>query len=112
MRLNAYALFPELYRQRREPCLQIIDRHVGSVVFLQPQHAHRSRLGLQVMRIGGAARIDDPDISIALDTLNMGMSTHSVPAKICRICAGSAGIASGICVSEMRPMFISPCSLL
>src|SRR5262249_1057630 len=38
--------------------------------------AYCPKLGLQVSWIGGAAGIDDPDIAIALDSFDMGMSTH------------------------------------
>src|SRR6266478_5304618 len=57
--------------------LQIIDCHVGSMSLFQPQDAYCPGLGLQVPWIGGAARIDDPDIAITLDILDMGMSTHN-----------------------------------
>src|SRR5262249_11420277 len=42
----------------------------------QPQDAYCPRLSLQVPWISGAARIDDPDIAIPLDSFDMGMSTH------------------------------------
>src|SRR5215831_10814877 len=56
--------------------LQIINRHVSSVALFQPQDAYCPKLGLQVSWIGGATGIDDPDIAIALDSFDMGMSTH------------------------------------
>jgi hypothetical protein len=46
------------------------------VAFFQPQGAYCPGLGLQVPEVGGAARIDDPDGTIALDTFNMRMSTY------------------------------------
>src|SRR6266702_3918020 len=56
--------------------LEIIDSHLGSMALFQPQDAYCPGLGLQISWIGGAARIDDPDIAITLDSFDMGMSTH------------------------------------
>jgi hypothetical protein len=47
------------------------------MALFQPQDAYCPGLGLQVPWIGGAARVDDPDIAIALDTFDMSMSTHN-----------------------------------
>src|SRR5437867_10556751 len=57
--------------------LQIINCHGGSVARFQPQDAHCPGLGLQITWIGGATRIDDPDIAMTLDIFNMRMSTHN-----------------------------------
>src|SRR5215467_4740867 len=65
--------------------LEITDCHVGSPSLFQPQDAYCAGLGLQVPWIGGAARIDDPDIAIALDSFNMGMSTYNDVGRAAKV---------------------------
>src|SRR5262245_66688945 len=57
--------------------LEITNSHLGYPSLFQPQDAYGAELGLQVPWIGGAARINDPDIAIALDSFDMGMSTDN-----------------------------------
>ena len=82
---NVISLQPYGQCQGGSQGLQIIYRYVSSVALFQPQDAYCPGLGLQVPWVGGAARIDDPDSAIALDTFNMCMSTYndvSVTAKV------------------------------
>lgn len=104
------------------------------MALFQPQDTYCPRLGLQVPWIGGAARIDDPDIVITLDIFDMGMSTHNDVGMAAKVvlqgleelserqpwrfrdnptvldiqCQRSAGVGSSWCVPQDYHLGVQP----